>query len=432
MSRIVVAGSRTHLDEAIDALYELKLLHLIDHTVGSDEGFSIGAPRPYTGKTSERLLSLRAVEKELGINADAEADEEMPVNAVRAKISSDRVEEIGKEVFKVLDVRNGIAQKITEETVRRDELSLITGIPVDLELYKGYESITAIVGSVSSDPTAAVAALGDSELFMSVSGKKNENITIALFVRKSERENAVRALTELEFTEISVPDGTGTAAAAMAEADANIVSLTAELNEVEKELAALKEKHIADIMAIDEELSIEERKGTTPLRIATSEYSFIIDAWVPTADVDAVVSGLNERMNGNVYVESQEDRSRSLHDVEHAEPRFKETPTKMKNGSYVKHFEYPVKLLSPPKYHEVDPTIILSIFFPLFFGFMVGDVGYSIPFIILGLYGLKTAKTKDFQAIATILFFGGIWSFIFGFFMFGEMFGMHFVGAAGA
>jgi V/A-type H+-transporting ATPase subunit I len=46
----------------------------------------------------------------------------------------------------------------------------------------------------------------------------------------------------------------------------------------------------------------------------------------------------------------------------------------------------------------------------------------------LGAYGLKTAKSKDFRAIATVLFYGGIWSFIFGFFLFGEMFGMHFVG----
>jgi V/A-type H+-transporting ATPase subunit I len=153
-----------------------------------------------------------------------------------------------------------------------------------------------------------------------------------------------------------------------------------------------------------------------------------VDAWVPTAKVADAISGMNRLMGDNVFVESQEDRGRDLHEVEVAEERFKETPTKMKNGAYAKHFEYPVKLLSPPRYQEIDPTIILSIFFPLFFGFMVGDIGYAIPFIILGAYGLKTAKHKDFRAIATVLFFGGIWAFIFGFFFFGEMFGMHFVG----
>jgi len=58
---------------------------------------------------------------------------------------------------------------------------------------------------------------------------------------------------------------------------------------------------------------------------------------------------------------------------------------------------------------------------------MVGDVGYAIPFIIIGAYGLKVTRHKDWRAIATALFFGGIWAFIFGFFFFGECLGMHFV-----
>ncbi|MDR0334672.1 MAG: V-type ATP synthase subunit I [Methanomassiliicoccaceae archaeon] len=432
MSRIVIAGSKSNLDEAIDALYGLKMIHLIDHTVGSDEGFSIGAPRPYVGKTSERLLSLRAVEKELGINFDSENDEEMSVGEVRAKISSNSVEAIGGEVFKVLDRRNAVAQKMAEETARRDDLRKISGIPVDLELYRGYDSLAVAVGSVKADPSAALAGI-DSELFMSGGEtKKESNRVIALFVKKADKEAALRLLADFEFSEIAVPAGTGPAAAAAAESETKIASMKAEVDEAEKELAALKEKHGTDIIALDEELSIEERKGSTPLRIATSEYSFIIDAWVPTAKVAAVLSGMDKAMGGKIFVESQEDRSRSLHDVEHAEPRFKETPTKMKNGAYATNFEYPVKLLSPPKYHEIDPTIILSIFFPLFFGFMVGDIGYAIPFMILGAYGLKTAKSKDFKAIATILFFGGLWAFVFGFFFYAEMFGMHFIGAAGA
>jgi len=67
-------------------------------------------------------------------------------------------------------------------------------------------------------------------------------------------------------------------------------------------------------------------------------------------------------------------------------------------------------------------------FLPLFFGFMIGDCGYAIPFIIIGAYGLKVTRHKDWRAIATVLFFGGIWSFLFGFFFFGEAFGMHFIG----
>ena len=118
-----------------------------------------------------------------------------------------------------------------------------------------------------------------------------------------------------------------------------------------------------------------------------------------------------------------------MKEVEEAEDRFKDAPTKFNNGKVVKEFQYPTKLVSVPKYQEIDPSILIAIFLPMFFGLMVGDVGYAIPFIILGAYGLKVTKHKDWRAIATVLFFGGIWAFIFGLFFFGECLGMHFIGA---
>ena len=67
MSRIVIVGSKSRMDEVTDILFDMGVFHLIDHTVDADEGFSIGSPRPYSSKASERLLALRATEKDLGI-----------------------------------------------------------------------------------------------------------------------------------------------------------------------------------------------------------------------------------------------------------------------------------------------------------------------------------------------------------------------------
>jgi V/A-type H+-transporting ATPase subunit I len=57
---------------------------------------------------------------------------------------------------------------------------------------------------------------------------------------------------------------------------------------------------------------------------------------------------------------------------------------------------------------------------------MVGDVGYGISFVILGYLGLKRCKSDEWRTIATALFFGGIFTVIFGFFLFGEALGLHF------
>ena len=43
MSRIVIVGTKTHIDEAIEAKYDVKAIQLIDHTVGEDgDGERIG------------------------------------------------------------------------------------------------------------------------------------------------------------------------------------------------------------------------------------------------------------------------------------------------------------------------------------------------------------------------------------------------------
>jgi V/A-type H+-transporting ATPase subunit I len=235
-------------------------------------------------------------------------------------------------------------------------------------------------------------------------------------------------LTENGYTEISVPQIEGSPAEALAKAEAEIVENEAKLEAANAKIAELSDKYKSFIAASDEQLSLTVQKGELPLRVATSEYSFVIDAWVPTKDLENAQKELESRMGGSVYIEVQETRGRSMHETEAQEERFQQTPTKCNNGNLGKRFEYAVSLVSIPKYQEIDPATLVSLFFPFFFGFMVGDFGYAIPFIVLGAYGMMKAKSKDFQSIGTVLFFGGIWAAIFGFFFFGEMFGMHFIG----
>jgi len=112
MSRIVVVGTKSSLEEAIEAFYGLKVLHVIDHTAGADN-MSIGTPLSRNTKASERLLKVRAMEKELGVGKSTETAN-VPVAEIRGQISSGSVESIEAEVLEVLDVKNDLNQRITE------------------------------------------------------------------------------------------------------------------------------------------------------------------------------------------------------------------------------------------------------------------------------------------------------------------------------
>jgi len=412
------------MEEAIEAFYSLKVLHVIDHTAGVD-GMSIGVPLSTNQKASERLLKVRAMEKELGVGKDTETAR-VPVGEIRSQISSGSVESIEAEVLRVLDVKNDLSQRITELNAKKKSLELLTALPIDLELYSGYKSLAVIAGLVESDPSEALKALADSESF--VSFKKKKGGVAAVFVKAEDRDDAANILSEHGFTEIAVPEGKGSVSEALVLTNESLAHLNAKLESVDKEVEALQMKHKTFLRASDEELSIEIEKGEVPLRVAVGDYSYILDAWVPTKKVEAVKTELESKLGNDVHVEFEETRGRNMHEEDEAEERFKKTPTKSNNGVIAKEFEHATSLVAVPKYQEIDPSVLIMFFLPLFFGFMIGDCGYAIPFIVLGAYGLKVTHHKDWRAIATVLFFGGIWSFLFGFFFFGEALGMHFVG----
>ena len=425
MSRIVIVGTKTRLEDAVNALYCEKAIHVIDHTTG-DDGLSIGTSLEKTSKASERLLKVRALEKELGINKHTKTAD-ISVEDVQSRINAGDVEGVEDEVLKTVDARNDLTQKITELNSKQKILELLKNLnDITLDQYSGYKSIAVLAGTVTGD--ASSLKIDDAEIFSSYD-KKTGGVAV-VFVKKENRDQAYAALAGIGFVELHIPVYTTKVAAAdeYQKTAAEIEAAAAEIELCDKALEEMKERYKSFLKGSDEELSIAVEKGSVPLRIAVSEYSYIIDAWVPTKKVDSVKANLEQKLGDDVYVEFEETRGRNLEESEAQEPRFQNVPVKQNNGRIVCEYEYATSLVSVPKYQEIDPTFLIAIFLPLFFGFMVGDMGYAIPFIILGAYGLKKTKHPDWRAIALVLFFGGIWAFIFGLFFYGEMLGMHFVG----
>jgi len=77
---------------------------------------------------------------------------------------------------------------------------------------------------------------------------------------------------------------------------------------------------------------------------------------------------------------------------------------------------------SRPQYTELDPTLIVSIIFPIFFGIILGDVGYGAVLLALSLGLRRFLKGEGMQKLITILRNASIASIIFGI-LFSEVFG---------
>ena len=100
------------------------------------------------------------------------------------------------------------------------------------------------------------------------------------------------------------------------------------------------------------------------------------------------------------------------------------TPIKLRNNKFTKLFESLTGMYGWPNYNEFDPTPILAPFFLLFFAMCMGDCGYGIMLIIIGLLiakkKLNIAMFEGFGPIITVL---GVGTMVVGFFL-GTFMGM--------
>ena len=149
-------------------------------------------------------------------------------------------------------------------------------------------------------------------------------------------------------------------------------------------------------------------RNTVVSNFKATEKLDIIQGYIP-ADKEANFKALLEKVSAlKIYLEI-EDAKRDDPDV----------PIILKNNKIASLFESVTNMYALPKYDEVDPTFILSIFYWVFFGMMVADFAYGLILCIGSGIALKMFKfndsTKKFLKFFFALSFSTmIWGLIYG------------------
>ena len=112
--------------------------------------------------------------------------------------------------------------------------------------------------------------------------------------------------------------------------------------------------------------------------------------------------------NRNSYLE--------ISDVDKDNP---EVPILLKNSGLTGLFASITQMYALPRYNEIDPTAILSIFYWVFFGMMVGDFAYGLILFLLSGIALMVGKfsqsTRKFLKFFFVLSFSTmIWGLLYG------------------
>lgn len=100
------------------------------------------------------------------------------------------------------------------------------------------------------------------------------------------------------------------------------------------------------------------------------------------------------------------------------------TPIKLRNNWFTKMFECLTGMYGWPSYGEFDPTPVLGPFFLLFFAICMGDCGYGLLLILIGILISKgKLKIQMFEGLGPIITTLGVGTAVIGFFL-GTFFGI--------
>lgn len=147
---------------------------------------------------------------------------------------------------------------------------------------------------------------------------------------------------------------------------------------------------------------------------AHTRFTFVITGWVPKDTFHLLFDAMMKVFGNRVIVQEIEIREDEIDLI----------PVCLKNPRILKPFEVFLNILPPAKYGSVDPTPYLAVFFPTFFGLILGDAGYGGILLFLSLYLKRRFKgKKEFIVnLASIFTISSLFAIIFGV-LFGEFFG---------
>jgi V/A-type H+-transporting ATPase subunit I len=149
------------------------------------------------------------------------------------------------------------------------------------------------------------------------------------------------------------------------------------------------------------------------MRVFAAEYLFVIEGWLP-APRFAELEERVQRLLGPEIVVSVVGTEGWMADS---------APVTLHNPPLFRPFEVLTRMLPLPRYGTIDPTPFVAIFFPAFFGLIVGDVGYGLMLAALaGAAWRRAAPGTTWRSVAIVALACSSSTIAFGV-LFGEFFG---------
>ncbi|MEO0280237.1 MAG: V-type ATPase 116kDa subunit family protein [candidate division WOR-3 bacterium] len=419
MKKVEIIGEKERLDKFLRKLQELSVLHIEDKELEE----SIEFIKPAISEKEKEIL--KKIDRAIGMIEEIRKEEMISSHKIEKREFKDiedlfnnleeiylKYKKIKEEEKKLIEERNLYFSftkilEVFEELIEKEEIHIPENFEVKGFLLPREELIllSRIKENFEKDYGEKV------KIFERVI--KGNQIAILIIYSPEIKDELRERLWREGLPEISLPEDIGKLSF-----KEMLKFLRNKLEEIPKKF---KENELRKKIFIDKNLNIlfnsfyilQDIRDLLKIKekgIFVTRYFFYLEGFLPEKDIESLREIVKEE---NVY----------LKETNPMKEEYKRVPVILKNPSFFKNFEPFIEFFSLPVYRTFDPTSVLAIFFPVYFGFMLGDIGYGfLSFLLFLLLYLKFNKNEFIKRISFAYILASIFTILFGL-LYMEMFG---------
>ena len=155
--------------------------------------------------------------------------------------------------------------------------------------------------------------------------------------------------------------------------------LNARLKLINNQLIEISKSNYTFLKGAEEELEIENQKLEVIEDLGVTNDAFALEGWIPRSKIENLKTAFERYSKGTI-----------LYELETKD----KPPTLLANPKRFKVFESFVRFYSLPSGNEFDPTLIFGLIFPIFYGLMIGDVGYGLFILLVSLWVIRRVQDR--------------------------------------
>ncbi len=359
MKRTRILSTKENEEIILSALHDMGIMQ-IEPVSFSSEYLKNITPGPSYNKVNEVARKIRGLENLL---IPVEVTEKKSYPSLSSILEEANKIDIYELVKNLRETESSIKSKLKLLELNKSTLEKLSFYKDDISYLNGKNVVSYLVKN-DQEIEPKIQALNPTII-------KGPEYSI-IVIERSLQGKAGEIFRNYSGEVLSIPEESGKVSDLLSKIVKEIDDLNKKLESVYQEILEQSRKYYSEVVAIREQLDIELKKMDVVSKLSGTNKTIVLEGWVPSAYFDSMRSVLDQITQGVIIIEEIESNE--------------EPPTFLNNPRRIKFFEFFIRFYSLPQATEIDPTLIFALVFPIFFGLMIGDVGYGLVILILSLW----------------------------------------------